>query len=153
MDVHTIECTADSSTGDSSNSFGTAIENLVLDPRSDEPDTKVSAQETNDATETQQERNSPSLTILQTNNETALQESSSSQESCQTYFPRRMEELGAGDTTIPIPEVTVLPEKESFGGELALTPGVNQASFNVIGASTYPLSFFRTLITPSAGTP
>ena len=47
-----------------------------------------------------------------------------------------MEELGAGDSTIPIPEVTVLPEKESFGGDLVFTPGTNQLSFDVTGTSS-----------------
>ena len=138
MDVQTVECTVGSSTGDGSNSFGTAMENPATELRSGEPDTKVSTQETNEAVETQQKLNFPALTTLRANNESALQESSSSQESCQTYFTRRMEELGAGHSTIPIPEVTVLPEKESFRGDLEFALGNNQATFNEVGTSLYP---------------
>ena len=90
MDIPTLECTADSSTGDSNNSFGTTMENPVVDLRSDEPDANVSTQKTSEAFEAQQELNSPALTSLLSNNESALQESSSSEESCQTYFTRRI---------------------------------------------------------------
>ena len=49
-----------------------------------------------------------------------------------------MEELGAGDATIPIPEVTVLPEKQSFSGDLELAPGDNRVTFNIVGTTSYP---------------
>ena len=112
MDMQAYEQAANSSTGDINTSFGTTIENLVTDHQSNEPDANASAQEASVAIATPQDAESHDLPKLSPNNEILLQVSSSSQESCQTYFTRRMEELGAGDSTIPIPEVTVLPEKE-----------------------------------------
>ena len=84
MDIPNIESTADSSTGNRNNSFGTAKENPIVHLRSDEPDANVSTQETSEATKAQHELNSPALKIPLANNESALQESSSSQEGCQT---------------------------------------------------------------------
>ena len=81
MDIPTIECTVDFSTGDSNNSFGTAMENPVVDLKSDEPDANISTQETSEANEAQQKLNSPALTSLLADNESGLLESSSSQES------------------------------------------------------------------------
>ena len=136
METQAYEQVANSSTGDSNTSFGTAIENLVTDHQSNEPDANAPAQEASVAIANPQDAESHDLPKLPPNNEILLQDSSSSQESCQTYFTRRMEELEAGDSTIPIPEVTVLPEKESFGGDLVLTPGTNQPSFGVTGTSS-----------------
>ena len=63
------------------------------------------------------------------NKETALQESSSSQESTEAYFTRRMEELGGEDYDLPIQEVTVLGAKESCSESLELYPGSNRATY------------------------
>ena len=63
------------------------------------------------------------------NKETVLQESSSSQESCEAYFTRRMEELGGDDYDLPIQEVTVLGAKESCAESLELYPGLNRATY------------------------
>ena len=63
------------------------------------------------------------------NKETALQDSSSSQESCEAYFTRRMEELGGKDYDLPIQEVTVLGAKESCTEPLELNPGLNKATY------------------------
>ena len=52
-----------------------------------------------------------------------------------------MEELEAGDAMIPIPEVTVLPEKQSFSGDLEPAPGDNQLTFNEVGTTLYPRPF------------
>ena len=114
------------------------MENPVVDLKSVEPDANISTQETSEANEAQQKLNSPALTSLLADNESGLQESSSSQESCQTYFTRRKEELGAGDATIPIPEVTVLPEKQRFSGDLEPAPGDNQLTFIEVGTTLYP---------------
>ena len=122
--------------------FGTAIENLAMNHQSNEPDANASTQEAKVVIATPQDAESHDLPKLPPNNEILLQESCSSQESCQTYFTRRMEELGAGDSTIPIPEVTVLPEKESFGGDLVLTPSTNQPSFGVIETPSQPSVHF-----------
>ena len=62
------------------------------------------------------------------NKETALQDSSSSQESCEAYFTRRMEELGGEDYDLPIQEVTVLGAKESCTEPLELYPGLSRAT-------------------------
>ena len=136
MDTQAHEQAANSSTKDINTSFGTAIENLVTDHQSNEPDANASTQEASVVIATLQDAESHDLPKLPPNNDILLQESSSSQESCQTFFTRRMEELGAGDSTIPIPEVTVLPEKESFGGGLLLTPCTNQPSFGVTETSS-----------------
>ena len=138
MDTQTHERAANSSTADSNTSFGTAIENLAMDHQSNEPDANASIQEAKVVTATRRDAESHDLPELPPNNEILLQESSSSQESCQTYFTRQMEQLGADDSTIPIPEVTVLPEKESFGGDLVLTPSTNQPSFGVIKTPSQP---------------
>ena len=103
--------------------------------------------------ETPLDADSHDLPKLPPSNEILLQESSSSQESCQTYFTKRMEELEAGDSTIPIPEVTVLPEKESFGGDLVLTPSTNQPSFDVIEGLLSLPSIFWTQTIPSVRFP
>ena len=63
------------------------------------------------------------------NKETAIQESSSSQENCEAYFTRRMEELGGEDYDLPIKEVTVLGAKESCAEPLELYPGLNRATY------------------------
>ena len=42
-----------------------------------------------------------------------------------------MVELGGYDSSIPVAGVTVLPVKERFGQELSITPGKNQASFDI----------------------
>ena len=63
------------------------------------------------------------------NKETAKQESSSSQESCEAYFTRRMEELGGEDYDLPIQEVTVLGAKGSCAEPLELYPGLNRATY------------------------
>ena len=63
------------------------------------------------------------------NKETALQESSSSQESCEAYFTRRMEELGGENYDLPIQEVTVLGAKESCAEPLELYPDLNRATY------------------------
>ena len=136
METQAYEQAANSSTGDSNTSFGTVIENLVMDQQSNEPDATAPAQGASEAITDPQDAESRDLTKLLPNNEILLQDSSSSQESCLTYFTRRMEELGAGDSTIPIPGVTILPEKESFGGDLVLTPGTNQPSFGITGTSS-----------------
>ena len=138
MDTQTHEQDANSSTGDSNTSFSTAIGILVMDHQSNEPDGNASTQEASVVIATPQDADSQDPPKLPPNNEILLQVSSSSQESCQTYFTRRMEELGVGDSTIPIPEVTVLPEKESFGGDLVLTPSTNQPSFGATETPSQP---------------
>ena len=72
----------------------------------------------------------------------SLQESSSSQESCQTFFTRRMEELEGEDYSVPVEEVTVLANKESCGEVLELNPGLNKASVNSPVSTSFPAVSF-----------
>ena len=52
-------------------------------------------------------------------------ESGSSQESCQTLFTRRMEELGGSEYDLPVEEVTILGAKGSQSESIELTRGLN----------------------------
>ena len=73
--------------------------------------------------------------------EVPLLESSRSQESCHTYFTRRVEELGGDDSTIPFNGKTVLPVKESYEEGLLITPGENRASLDITNTSFSPSPF------------
>ena len=64
------------------------------------------------------------------NKETVLQESISSQESCEAYFTRRMEELGVEGYDLPVREVTILGAKESCTESLELYPGLNKTTYD-----------------------
>ena len=55
-----------------------------------------------------------------------LIESGSSQESLESYFARKMEEMSLETATLPARNFIVLPIKASCGEGLAVTPGDNR---------------------------
>ena len=79
---------------------------------------------------------------VEPNKGVSLHESSSSQESCQTYLTRRMEELRGEEYSVRVEEVSILTTKESRGEALELNPGLNEASFDSLANISSPAVSF-----------
>ena len=131
--------------------------NLVIDVGSNEPEPEMSTSAAVPIVDVQREEAVESQTAMETDSKLQLMEideivvgnpveptsgqtneasgadafpeSSSSQKSCQTYFTRRMEELGGEEYSLPVQEVTILVAKESSTEALPLNPGLNRPTF------------------------
>ena len=94
MDIHFDEPKNEVSTGEISNVANTNTENCTADALSFEPNTLSPSLEENDVAATNSENTAADTQLAGLDEDILLLESNSSQESCQTYLARCMDELG-----------------------------------------------------------